>query len=172
MQKLNFQTGTKTQGHLKIQICMQQLLKIGRLLFIITSVYSSFLLLTIESIWSLTIILRLAKINWCSDRSISNFRWYSMAVANEELSILANLESEWDWSTGTVSCISPHTSSLSTHSSATTADPTAQSEASTSRVESDVETRPGAAFPSSAMSRIRREWSIAEGGVRTWAHRT
>ena len=38
MQKLIFQTESMSQCHLKIQICMQKLLKIGRLLFLIISV--------------------------------------------------------------------------------------------------------------------------------------
>ena len=47
MQKLNFQTESMSQCHLKIQICMQKLLKIGRLLFLIISVCPNFLKLSI-----------------------------------------------------------------------------------------------------------------------------
>ena len=47
MQKLNFQTESMSQCHLKIQLCMQKLLKIGRLLFLIISVCPNFLQLSI-----------------------------------------------------------------------------------------------------------------------------
>ena len=49
MQKLIFQTESLSQCHLKIQICMQKLLQIGRLLFLIISVCPNFLQLSIES---------------------------------------------------------------------------------------------------------------------------
>ena len=43
MQTLIFQTESLSQCHLKIQICMQKLLKIGRLLFLIIFVCPNFL---------------------------------------------------------------------------------------------------------------------------------
>ena len=41
--RLNFQTKSMSQDHHNFQICMQKLLKIGSLLFLIISVCSSFL---------------------------------------------------------------------------------------------------------------------------------
>ena len=51
MQKLVFQTESMSQCQLKIQICMQKLLKIGRLFFLIISVCPNFLQLSIILYW-------------------------------------------------------------------------------------------------------------------------
>ena len=55
MQTLIFQTESMSQCYLKTQICMQKLLKIGRLLFLIIFVCPNFLQL---SIFWLSLILK------------------------------------------------------------------------------------------------------------------